>query len=208
VPETQPEAAAVTATPSPIEPHPKQHAAVPIALGIYLIVVAFLSGLLLIDVWSTRFAFFKLLLGVGQLTASQARVVTPLTYTVVGAVFGAVILSFQGLHLYAAVKRTFATSYGGSYLIGPWVSALIGLAAYALVKGGLLVFSSGEASSNPTSSSNWAFLALGILTGFSWLKVLQKLQSLSDQFFAVARPREQTRNSESVEEPRSDTPVN
>ncbi|MDD7965896.1 hypothetical protein [Actinomycetospora lemnae] len=161
---------------------------VPILLGVYLLIVAVLSGRLLIDVWARNFALYRSLLGTESLTGSQVAVVTPLTYTVVGGVFGAVIVSFQGLHLHAAVRRNFQTSYGGSYLVGPWVAALIALAAYALVKGGLLVFSGGDTSNASSTSSNWAFLSLGILTGFSWLKVLQKLNSLADQFFAVGRP--------------------
>lgn len=160
---------------------------VPVALGCYLLAAAAVALWLLVDVWSRNFVAYRWLLGTEGLTRGQVDVVTPLSYCVVGGVLGAVILSFQGLHEYAAVRGTFRASYSGSYLVGPWVAAIIALAAYALVRGGLLIFG-GQSAPGAPGASNYAYLALGILTGYAWNKVLRKLGDVANQLFASSEP--------------------
>jgi hypothetical protein len=160
---------------------------IPFALGIYLLVCSALALYLLVDVWGDRLSILRFLFPGITFDAGRLATVKPVTYMVVGAVLGGVILSFQGLHIHAAQLRNFRPSFSGSYLIGPWAAGLLGIAVYALVRGGVLVF--GGTSSAPTSTaSRFAYLGLGFLTGFAWNKLLAKLNSVAVQLFATERP--------------------
>jgi hypothetical protein len=156
-----------------------------ILIGFYLLACGAASVYLIVDVWYGRFWFYETFLPIDALSAEQEAVVRPLTYTVAGGVVGAVIRSFQGIHYYGAVRRDFQISYSASYLVGPWTAALIALAAYALVRGGLLVFGGVEGTEATPGASAYAYFALGILTGFAWEKVLIKLNAVAGQIFAV-----------------------
>lgn len=160
---------------------------VPTLVGVYLLVCALVAVVLIIDAWSGEFRIYEALLPWLEIPAGDASDVALLTYTCAGGVLGGVMVSFQGLHVYGAVRRTFKMSFVGSYLIGPWVAAFIGLAAHALVRGGLLAFGGPgdvSASGAPTSTS-YAYLALGVMTGYAWNLVLEKLGALAGELFST-----------------------
>jgi hypothetical protein len=161
---------------------------IPLLLGAYLLLCGAMGIFLLVDVWGERlWVYGHIFYGV-EFTEERTEALKLPTYTVIGSLLGATILSFRGLHIHGAERRDFQASFSGSYIIGPWAAALLGLAGYALIRGGLLVFG-GTANTGQTSpASHYAYLGFGFLTGFAWNKVLSKLDAISANFFAVEQP--------------------
>ncbi|MGH6943050.1 MAG: hypothetical protein ACREH6_02365 [Geminicoccaceae bacterium] len=155
-----------------------------IAVGLYLLLCSGLTLYLLGDVWTKSFLWFGWLFPafVPGAEESQLLALQTFAYATGGAVLGAVILSFRGLHKYAVVLRTFHVAYSGSYLLGPWASGLLGITTYAMLRGGLLVFAGGEQGAL-SETSVYAYLALGIVTGFSWERMLARIDDLAKQIF-------------------------
>jgi hypothetical protein len=174
-------------------PHPEiggEHAPwyVPFGLGVYLLLCGAAAIYLLLDLWTLRFSVLRLLAEGYEIADAQVLGVKTGAYTVVGSIIGAVLRSLQGLHQHGAVHRTFQTSYAGSYLLGPWAAALLGLAAYALVRGGLFVFGGLGQVEEPTEATYLAYLGLGVLTGYAWNKVLVKVGDIAEQLFGSSKP--------------------
>jgi hypothetical protein len=153
---------------------------IPWALGIYLLVCAAAFVYLLVDVWTGTFDIYRTLFPLDHTSPAQLESIKPLSYTIAGGGIGAVLISMQGLHQYAGVTRTFQASFSGSYLLGPWAATMLALAAYALIKGGILVFGGGG---DEGAASNFAYLALGILTGYGWSNVLRRMSTAAGELF-------------------------
>jgi hypothetical protein len=136
----------------------------------------------MVYVWTKSFGVFERAFPGIDFAASDPLAVQTFAYTAGGAVLGAIILSFRGLHKYAVVLREFHVAYSGSYLLGPWAAGLLGVTTYAMLRGGLLVFAGGEQSAL-SDSSVYAYLALGIVTGFSWERMLARIDDLAKQIF-------------------------
>jgi hypothetical protein len=154
-------------------------------LGLYLIVCGLLAAYALIDAWSSSFRLWMWIFPNLDLTSDSHGFLKTFSYMVAGSVIGAVIRSFQGLHQYGAVQGTFRASYTVSYLVGPWTAALLGVAVYGLVRGGVLVFGGAEEIERPNEATQLGYLGLGTIVGFAWDKVLVKLSSLADQFLGM-----------------------
>lgn len=164
-------------------------ARIALGLGVYLVLCGLVALYAMGDLWAGRFTLPRLLFPGIDLKAHDLAAIQSFGYTALGAVIGAAILSLYGLHQHAAMKADFRSSYLGSYVVGPWASAFLGVAAYALVRGGLLVFGGSGEVDGATPSTQLAYLALGILTGFAFDRVLAKMNDLAEQVFARAAPR-------------------
>jgi len=186
--------ASVTDEPSPIAPpqvEPRRmtarEGAIAGALGIYLLMCGGLTLQLLAHVWSGSLALVQTLFPGALLEEAHLPEIQPFTYAACGAVLGAIMLCFRGLHKHAVVQGTFRSSFSGSYLLGPWAAGLIGIAMYAMLRGGLLAFGGEQAA--PDAGGAHAYLALGIMTGFSWERMLARIDDGARQMFGSRRLR-------------------
>lgn len=164
--------------------------AIAAALGVYLLICSGLTLQLLAHVWSGSLDLLQVLFFGLALDESHLSALQPFSYAACGAVLGAIILSFRGLHKHAVVQRSFRSSYSGSYLIGPWAAGLLGVTTYVMLRGGLLVFGGEQGTADETAAH--AYLALGILTGFSWERMLARIDDAARQLFGRRVPRDET----------------
>lgn len=154
-------------------------------LGVYLLACSTLPLYLMATVWCESLVPLDRLLPLVDLAAlqpAQVASVQTFTYAACGAILGAIISCLRGLHLHAVVLGNFRRCYSGSYLIGPWAAALLGITSYAMVRGGLLMFGDGQPGDSDERSC-YAYLALGILTGFSWERMLARVDDAARQIF-------------------------
>ncbi len=154
-----------------------------LSLAFYLLACGMMCVYFLVDVWSQQFFVIRILFpGINFKTVDLATIKT-ISYTIVGSVIGAVIISLKGLHVHGVVHQEFKNSYSGSYVIGPWAAGLLAIAVYGLMRGGLLIFGGASEIENPTQATEFSYLGLGFLIGFAWDKVLVKLNTLAVQIF-------------------------
>lgn len=164
-----------------------------LGLGIYLVFCGAFTLWFMAHVWCGSYELFRPLfphLDPDQLKPEHAGDVLTFVNTIGGAVLGAVILCLQGLHKHAVVLRNFRGRFGGSYLLGPWASGLLGVATYAMLRGGLLVFGTDSGASGGAAidnGSSYAFLAIGIMTGFAWERMLARIDDAARQLFGSTK---------------------
>lgn len=156
------------------------------ALGLYLLGCGAATLYFMIYIWAGSLVLLEAALPGIAFQPDHLKDVQSFVYTTCGAVLGALILSLHGLHKYAVVLGRFRIRFSGSYLLGPWAAGLIGIATYAMLRGGLLVF--GTDDGQPGGSSCFAFLALGIMTGFAWERMLARIDDAARQVFGSRKP--------------------
>lgn len=144
----------------------------------YLCIVYFLFGLLCFLAWQRS----ELLEVIGWSWTNQgAETLQKIIYSICAGALGATSYGFWKLfHHYC--NNTFDSKWTIWYIFGPISGSLLGIATYAVVVGGLLVF--GE---SVTVKSSWAIFALSFLTGFSAKRVLRKLHAIAGQIFQEAK---------------------
>lgn len=147
-------------------------------IGFYLCIVYFLFGLLCFLAWQRS----GLLEVIGwSWTNPGAETLQKIIYSICAGALGATSYGFWKLfHHYC--NNTFDPKWTIWYIFGPISGSLLGIATYAVVVGGLLVF--GE---SVTVKSSWAIFALSFLTGFSAKRVLRKLHTIAGQIFQEAK---------------------
>ena len=106
-----------------------------------------------------------------------------------GASLGACLLGFLGLFQHAVLAPEFNARFFGSYVIGPWAAIFLGLSSYVLVRAGLLAFGGIDDVTRLSSTNRLSYLALGILVGFAWNRVLSKLSDIAAQMFSSGSQR-------------------
>jgi hypothetical protein len=164
---------------------------VALGLGLYLVFCGAFTLWFMAHVWCGSLELFKPLFPhldfkPENLEPQHFQDILTFVNTIGGAVLGAVILCLQGLHKHAVVLRNFRGRFGGSYLLGPWASGLLGVATYAMLRGGLLVFGTDEVGENGVAC--YAFLSAGIMTGFAWERMLARIDDASRQLFGSNKP--------------------
>ncbi len=119
----------------------------------------------------------------------------PFVLTVSGAVIGMIMRGLYFLQYYAAERRVFSAQYIGSYLLSPFAVSLMGVASFALVQGGLIVFSpQGGAMPDDNEAAmgtlnHMAYLSLGILSGFAWENLMARLTQAAGNVFGTEKRR-------------------
>ena len=73
------------------------------------------------------------------------------------------------------------------YFFSPFVSAILGIIVFALLKSGILIFAGGISADKISETSRLGFLAIGFITGFGWYQFIKKLQGLVSKAFEVKK---------------------
>jgi hypothetical protein len=154
-------------------------------LGVYLLLCGMAALYFVIDTWSNQFSVFQYIFPRTEIEDLDTGLLKTLLCTIAGSVIGAVIISFQGLHEHGAVRGTFEASYIGSYLIGPWAAALLGVAVYGLIRSGLFILGGVSEIDSPNEATQFGYLGIGTLIGFAWNKVLLKLSGVADEILGT-----------------------
>lgn len=146
------------------------------------------------------------------LADNSARLMIAIT---AGSTLGAVLHSLVGLHLHAVVLRNFAPRFTGSYLIGPFAAALLGIALFALLQGGLLLLG-GSAATSPSENEVRRlvlfYVAVGVLTGLAFDSVVLRFDGVARQIFGddygstLAATLQQSRGEKSLQ-PEKEEPI-
>jgi hypothetical protein len=160
-------------------------------LAVYLLVAGLTAVGVLLDAWTKQFGLLRFFFRSLDTTAVDLRLLQTMTYLTAGTVLGAVVISFRGLHDHGVIRGDFRPSFAGSYLLGPWASAFLGIAMYGLIRGGLFLFSGTANGGEGAEATDFTYLGLGFLIGFAWNRVLAKLDSLAAEMFRAgsdARP--------------------
>jgi hypothetical protein len=156
---------------------------IPFILAIYLLMVGLFATYIFFDTLTHNFYFLGAIFA-NITTALDKSTLITLSFMISGSILGAAILSLKGLHKYAAVQGEFITSYTGSYIIGPWAAALLGLVMYGIIRGGLFVFGGLGSIDSPNEATELGYFGVGFLVGFAWDKTLDKLDSLAGELFS------------------------
>lgn len=156
-------------------------------LAVYLLMCGNVAIALGLEAYSGSYRFVGMLISPSVLMPPVNPTVPTLLYSVSGAIIGAVLLSLRGLYRHGAVLNDFKRSYAGAYLIGPWAAGLLGLAVYVLARAGMLTFGGTSDLKNLTEAGELSYLGVGILVGFAWEKVLNKLDAVADQVFTTTQ---------------------
>jgi hypothetical protein len=164
-------------------------------LGIYIVGVALVS---IVCIWEIYFDKLNWVAGQGITLPDDMTLRTDLRLALLagtGAILGGCLLCFLGLFRHVVLVPEFNARFFGSYLIGPWAVFFLGLTAYVLVRAGLLAFGGVQDVSEITSANELSYLALGLLVGFAWNRVLMKLAALAEELFSsnATRPQIATR---------------
>jgi hypothetical protein len=153
------------------------------ALSIYLLFTGIVAIWLLLDTWANQFTLLAKLFPQAKLENLDLGLYRTLAYTVAGTIIGGVVISFRGLQEHAALRHDFQVSFVGSYIIGPWAAALLGIAMYGLIRSGLFILGGVGNIEGTSPVTNLGYLGIGFLIGFAWNQVLEKLDSLAHELF-------------------------
>lgn len=180
--------------PAPSDDSPATHVALPpwVAVAAFVIAIYTLavSCLVLGGIYEVHINELSSLKSVGiaiPQDASSFADVRLALLTAFGASLGACLLSFSGLFNHAVLNADFSPRFIGSYVIAPLAIMFLGLAAYALVRAGLLVFGNVSNLENIASVNELSYLAFGILVGFSWNRVLGRIADIASDIFSGGR---------------------
>jgi cystathionine beta-lyase family protein involved in aluminum resistance len=154
-------------------------------LGVFTIAIAAGTGIALYDVWFNSFGIFKTVGMMLPANPDAVRDIRVLTMSGLGATMGACLMNLLGLYKHAVLRRDFGLEFVGSYLLGPFAVILLGFAVFVLVRAGLFAFGGVSDLSAISPANEVSFMALGILTGYSWDHVLLKIQRIAKEMFAT-----------------------
>jgi hypothetical protein len=166
---------------------PNLSALIPLFLGAYLLTCSWFVLYLLTDIWSGSLVKLAWILPGINLSDGHLQAVQCFSQTAGGAVLGAIILCFRMLHKHAVVLKDFDARYAGSYMIGPWAAGLLGITVFTMLKSGQTFLGDFGAQE---SLSCYFYLLLGIVTGFSWERVLARIDGAAKQIFGSGCPAE------------------
>ena len=136
---------------------------IPLILSIYLMSCGLFASYLFFDTLTNNFNFLCLIFP-NIASKSESSILVTISFMFTGSLFGAIILSFKGLHKYAATKKNFESSYIGSYLIGPWAAAFLGIVMYGIIRGGLFIFGGMDTINSGNEATEFSFLVWDLLS--------------------------------------------
>lgn len=164
------------------------------SLGWVIILIVFslsylsLSLWILIDLWVRDKDFIAHALSIKKENLNDNLTFVMALYTVTGALMGNAVLDFVSYHKYWAVRRDFQASHIPGFFYGPWLAGTIGLIIFCLLQSGLFVFSGGAAQNvdiKETAVSKMGYISVGFLSGFGWMKAVEKIQEVVSRFFST-----------------------
>jgi hypothetical protein len=106
-----------------------------------------------------------------------------LVYIASSGGLGATVYCIRGLYKHHSLGD-YDTKYVYWFLFRPWIGTVLGVVAYLLICGGLLVFTSGSAAvKEPPAKS--LLVGVAFLAGFSANEFVMKINALTKTLFGV-----------------------
>lgn len=166
------------------------------AIVIYLLVALIGCSALFLDLWRPSSFVVDWILGTAAgPDVDPTRVMfRSLLFSVVGGAFGGIIFSLLAFNRQVGFRRDFSQRFVWGYFYSPFVASVLGLIAFALVKGGILILSGGADSVEDQNIANLGHLSLGFLAGFGWSTFTEKLGRIITEVFGSASPPEASRS--------------
>ncbi|MFT7680658.1 MAG: glycerol uptake facilitator-like aquaporin [Moritella dasanensis] len=146
--------------------------------SLYLTVYPTFTIWLLFDGLTNKFSSLYFLWKIDPLIGFSTTV-NLLFFTTMGAILGGAILNIISFHKYFSVEKNFNIEYLWGYFFTPILSAVVGIVAFSLVQGGLLVLNGSLADKPESINSALGFIAIGCIAGYNWDVFIRKLQELS-----------------------------
>jgi hypothetical protein len=149
---------------------------------IYYLIILFISFWLLLDTWSKQFTVLR---WAGfEIKGSTDPVLLTIGYTLIGGILGSLLYHIRVLFYFYAQKKCYDPDWLGKYITAPWEGAGMALVVLSLIRGGLAVFG-GAASSDVTSTGNFAAFGIGALVGFGMRDVIGWIGNLIQTMFTI-----------------------
>ena len=157
-----------------------------LAVFFYLLLGLFFFVYLMLDTWSGEFAVPRKVLGLPTTFVAEPDFQF-FMFAAAGGGLGGIIYSVLAFHRHVSIRLDFESHFAWGYFFSPWMATVMGLVAFVLVQGGLLVFSQ---QSEPTggSGTDIGYFGFGFLAGFGWTSATEKFRQLVIQIFG--RPRD------------------
>jgi magnesium-transporting ATPase (P-type) len=141
----------------------------------YLVVAFVFFGFLCFFAWQKSDVFTWV--GINW-DATNAETFRRIIFALCGGAIGGVSYSLWQLFEHFCRAKDFESVWTIWYIFGPVNGAILGLATYAVILGGLLVL-----GSDMDLRSSWALFALAFVAGFGSKRVLRKLHAINGEIF-------------------------
>lgn len=141
----------------------------------YLVVAFVFFGFLCFFAWQKSDVFTWV--GINW-DAANAETFRRIIFALCGGAIGGVSYSLWQLFEHFCRAKDFESVWTIWYIFGPVNGAILGLATYAVILGGLLVL-----GSDMDLRSSWALFALAFVAGFGSKRVLRKLHAINGEIF-------------------------
>lgn len=186
----------------PTEPEEQASFHLKLGIVIYLVMALTLCSALFVDLWRPQSRVVGFLLGTTPDMDATDRVTMfrSMLFAVTGGAFGGITFSLLAFNRQVGFRQDFAQRFAWGYFYSPLVAAVLGLVAFALVKGGILILSGGTTAVEEEDIANLGHLGLGFLAGFGWATFTEKLGRVITEIFGTARP---PQNPDGADPPRS-----
>ncbi len=152
---------------------------------LYLLLGLFFFVYLMLDSWSGEFWVPQKILGL-----SASFVLEPdfqfFMFAASGGGLGGTIYSVLGFHRHVSLRKDFETDFVWGYIYSPWMATVMGLVAFTLVQGGLLIFAPQNDGTSATRTEI-GYFGFGFLAGFGWTSATEKFRQLVIQIFGDPR---------------------
>lgn len=166
------------------------------ALAIYNVVLGSAIVILVVSMLSGGFSSLIF----ADSASLQERVAGFMVFMACGAALGSILHSLYALFLHGLVLSDFQPRFYGSYILGPFAAALLGVGLFVIFQGGLLVISEGTPTGSGLVRATMFYAGLGVLTGFAYDAVLVRIDGVARQIFGAQHQTFLQRTMERVEE--------
>ena len=152
-----------------------------VSIGYSLAAIAFL-GWLLLDTWLEAYSFMQFY---KEELGDQSPTFKLLFYTAIGGGIGAAVNNIRSFVQWHAELKAFGWRFVWKYISLPPLGATLAVVVYAIIQGGIAVFSGGFSDSDVNAIPSFTALATGALTGYGSHKVFIWLDDKVNNLFKI-----------------------
>lgn len=139
---------------------------------------------LMFDVWIGQKSL-AILLGYRNTAPMDSPLFRLIAYVFIGGALGGSVDGVRSFLKWHAEKAAFGGRFIWRYITAPWLGAALALFTFALIRGGVAVFSGESASTTTTLSQSLATFSVGVLAGYGSRNVFIWLDAQVGRIFRV-----------------------